>query len=198
MVPNYHYIVAGLPDILLDFEQKPLDFTRIVDAITQTLSPKDQRLIEWLQRGLAQECLSPHFHRAAAKIKNSFIRDYFAFDLEMRQLLATVSLLKEASAPANALQAVKNQSDLSARLFAALETEHIVEREQKLDRLRWERATEICTFHYFDIDVILCFLLKVSIVKRWMHLDKARGQKLFKELVTEIKTVKYNENQRNS
>jgi len=198
MTDNYHYIVAGLPDLLLDFEQKPFDFARILHAITEQLSPKDQRWIEWLQFGMAPERLGPHFYRATAKAKNAFIRDYFAFDFEMRQFLAELSRHRAESASANVMQGLKNRSDLSASLFAVLDTENILEREQKFDRLRWSYANEICTFHHFDIDIILCFLLKASIIERWMRLDKARGQELFKNLVTEIKTVKNNENHRNS
>ncbi|MDR2586474.1 MAG: DUF2764 domain-containing protein, partial [Prevotellaceae bacterium] len=112
--------------------------------------------------------------------------------------LADISRHKTGLEPPNALQGIKNQSDLSTRLFAVLETENILEREQKFDRIRWEYANEICTYHYFDIDKVLCFWLKVSIIERWMRLDKATGQALFKDLVQEIKTVKYNENHRNS
>jgi len=62
-----------------------------------------------------------------------------------------------------------------------------VEREQKTDMLRWEKATELTTFHYFDIDVILAFLLKASLVARWAKLDKETGTRLFRELVEEVK-----------
>jgi len=183
MANNYQYIVAGLPDLLLDFGHKSFDIARIKTSIREQLSPKDQRWIDWLDFGLNPARLGPHFYRMAAKTKNAFIREYFAFDWQMRTVLAAVSGRKE-------VHLLRNQSDIAPRLLTILETENILEREQKLDRLRWDKANELCTFHYFDVDVVLCFLLKISIIERWMRLDKVRGRELFGEMVREIKANK--------
>lgn len=56
-----------------------------------------------------------------------------------------------------------------------------------MDLLRWNIANEICTFNYFDIERILLFLLKASIVKRWSKLDKKTGAELFRKFVSEVK-----------
>ena len=68
-----------------------------------------------------------------------------------------------------------------------LENKNIMEREQNIDLLRWEKANEICTYNYFDIDVILSFILKSALVQRWAKLDKAAGEKMFMQLVADIK-----------
>ncbi len=56
-----------------------------------------------------------------------------------------------------------------------------------LDRYRWDRITEMTTFHYFDMDVILGFLAKGMIVGRWSSLDREKGAELFRRYVDEVR-----------
>ena len=205
MASNYHYIVAGLPDLLLDFEGKHFDYNRIKEAIHEHLEPKDQRWTDWLAFGLQPHRLSSHFYRAVSKTQNPFIHNYFSFDQQLRNILAALTARKNGQDLVSVLIGndevteallhskaadfgLKSQIDFAPRLFSILEEENILEREQKLDRLRWDKANEICTFHHFNINVILCFLLKTSIIERWLTLNRERGQELFKTLVHEIKT----------
>ena len=43
------------------------------------------------------------------------------------------------------------------------------------------------TFHYFDLTVILGFIVKLKIIDRWMKLDEATGREMFRELVDEVR-----------
>lgn len=70
-----------------------------------------------------------------------------------------------------------------AAVLAGSCNEHPLEREQKIDSLRWEKASELCTFHYFDIHVILAFFLKASLVACWARLDKETGSRMFRNWV---------------
>ena len=40
---------------------------------------------------------------------------------------------------------------------------------------------------YFDLDVVLAFVVKLKMVERWLRLDEATGRELFRKLVKEIK-----------
>lgn len=201
---NYHYIISGLPDIALDFENTGFDLESLFAHISDMSTPEDIRCIEWLFFGLKEENLNNHFYRAARKMSNKFIREYFTTDLEIRNIQAAYLARKSSQDPSDFVigsgeftDALKNSkaadmgithlSELSAPVLKILENENILEREQLLDLLRWERANEICTFSYFDINVILSFLLKASIVKRWAKLDRKRGAVIFKKFVDEVK-----------
>lgn len=203
MANNYYYIVAGFPELLLDFENKPFNFLHLKEEVRGMLDDKDRRLVDWLLLGREEQKLSSHFYRVATTLNCRFIRDYYSFDLQLRNILSAVSARKAGQDPSLYLIGnneftealthskaadfgLKEQSELVASLLAILEEVHILEREQKIDQLRWEKGNEICASHFFDIDVILCFLLKASIIHRWMLLDKIQGQQLFKTLVKEI------------
>lgn len=201
---NYHYIISGLPDLLPDFEKSGFDLDAVTRSITEMCSPKDIRCIEWLFFGLKEENLNNHFYRAAAKSGNKFIREYFNADLTIRNIQSAFLARKNSLDPdlyivgkgeiqdnlltnKSADFGLSQLSATAASVIKILEVENILEREHQMDLLRWNIANEICIFNYFDIDKILLFLLKASIVKRWSKLDKKTGAEIFRKFVSEVK-----------
>lgn len=201
---NYHYIIAGLPDIVLDFENSGYDLDALFEHISEMSSEQDRRCMEWLFFGLKEENLNNHFYRAIKKSKNKFIREYFTFDLELRNFQAAFIARKNSLDPANYLigedeitEQLKTSkapdfglslySNSATEVFKILNNSNILEREHLLDRLKWNKANDICTFNYFDINSVLSFLLKASIVKRWYKLDRKKGAVIFKQLVDEVR-----------
>lgn len=200
---NYHYIIAGLPDIVLDFESSGYDFDTLFGHISEMSSKEDRRCIEWLFFGLNQDNLNNHFYRVAKKSKTKFLREYFLFDLDLRNFQAAYIARKNSLDPADYIIGdnevteqlktskapdfgLSHYSDIAPEVFKILENSNILDREQLIDKLKWNKANEICTFNYFDINVILSFLLKATIIKRWYKLDKKKGAVLFKQFVDEI------------
>ena len=48
-------------------------------------------------------------------------------------------------------------------MIAAVNDEaNLVEKEHKIDLIRWNEATELATFDYFDINTILSYLARVN------------------------------------
>ncbi len=201
---NFHYIIAGLPDLVLDFEASGYDFDSLYAHISDMSSPKERRCMEWLVFGLKEENLNSHFYRASLKSPVKFIREYFRADLEIRNIQAATVARKNSLDPSQYIIGnnefteqlktsrandfgITNISGNATELLRIMDNGNILDREQQLDLFRWQRANEICTFNYFDINVILSFLLKASIVKRWNMLDKKRGAIIFKQFVDEVK-----------
>ena len=77
--------------------------------------------------------------------------------------------------------------DEYSKLVQILDNKNIIDREQALDKLRWDKIDEIVSFHYFDINIILAFLAKAKIVQRWLDMDKEKGEKLFEKYVNEVR-----------
>ncbi len=207
---NYQYIIAGLPDIALDFESGSFDLSVIMNHILEHSTKKDIRLIDWVEFGFKEENLCNHFYRGASKSKNKFIREYFRFDLTLRNIQAAYIARKAQLNPELFLVGkssitellltskasdfgLSNEDEFAARIIQILENPNILEKEQLLDQMRWDKANEICKFNYFDNNVILSFILKAHILRRWNNLDKKRGAILFRQLVDEVKgTYKLN------
>lgn len=190
MSRNYEYIIAGLPDISPDWRGADADTVdSIIQDIREQCSAADSKLIDILLDGYQDDKLNQEFYENALKLKNKFLRGYFRFDLEMRN--AKVHYLNKAlgrPADTDIFMALEDDSDETQKLLdAVLNTDDILQRERGLDDLMWAKIDALCTFHYFDMDVILGFIAKLHIVSRWLKLDPESGKAMFARLVNEVK-----------
>ncbi len=188
---NYEYIVAGLPDITPDwrFPDGVTPETILAD-IREQLSAKDSALVDRLLEGFDDEKLGADFYASAIKSKNRFIREYFKFDLNLRN--AKVRYLNGAlGRPSNqdvlVLGEDEPEFDDAAKVQAALAASDLLSRERSLDDVLWDKIGELTVFDYFDIDAILGFIAKLHIISRWFRLDENTGRELFRKLVDEVR-----------
>ena len=190
---NYHYIIAGLPELVLNADNKSFSYDAIRDSILYSSSEKDRRLVEWFEFGSDDKNLSSHFYRAAFKSKNRFIRLYFALDLEIRnRKVDFVAGKMERNSDAYKVQ-VKNDIDLNlneeqlTRLQSIFANKNILEKEQLLDKFKWDYITGMNEYGEFNMDVILAFLAKGKLIDRWNKLDAKAGEEMFRKLVDEVR-----------
>lgn len=193
---NYHYIIAGLPELVLNGENKSFSYTAIKDEIFRECSLRDQQLIRWLEFGANDANLNSHFYCAALSHKNPFISNYFKMDLQIRnktvEFLSRPGKAKQDPAALSKYQININKDlemdpDDAVRLQTVFETSNILEKEQMLDKYKWEKINAFTVFNYFDINTILAFLAKARMIDRWNKLDKNVGREMFKKLVDEVR-----------
>ena len=196
---NYEYIIASLPDITTGWkfgEKGPQDY---IEEITSACTEKDRKLIEFLMSGYLDENLNTEFYLKALTHKDKFIREYFRFDLNVRN--AKVKYLNKAlgrpadkdvlsfpeGTPEQVLEFISEEFEEAAALDNVLGAGDILSRERGLDDLMWAKIDNLTLFNYFDIDVILGFIAKLNIVARWFKLDEQTGREMFKRLVDEVR-----------
>ena len=205
---NYEYIIASLPDITTGWkfgDKGPEDY---IEEIIDLCSDKDRMLIGFLLSGYHEENLNTDFYAKALVHADAFIREYFRFDLNIRN--AKVKYLNKAlGRPADkdvlsfgedtdqrVLDAAEAEFEEAADLETILNSGDILSRERGIDDLMWEKISNLTTFNYFDIDAVLGFITKLNIVARWYKLDEQTGREMFKKLVDEVrgtfKGVEYN------
>jgi len=168
---NYEYIIAGFPVIALDFKEKQFDYAALEEQVRELCSEKDCKLIDWFDFGSTDEKLTSHFYYSIASSRSRFLKEYFAFDKKLRE--AKVSYLETGKC-----------DELFAEAFAE---KNLIEREKKIDMLKWQKICDIVLWDLFNIDVILAFLAKARIVERWSRLDQHTGEEMFKSLVQEVR-----------
>jgi hypothetical protein len=133
-----------------------------------------------------------------------FLRSYFEFDRSLRNIMSA-HICRKYGLPADeelvgqndvtdALRksqardfGLSGELDFMERLMTLLENPNLLEREKGVDLLRWNHVDELTTFHYFSIEVVLGYVIKLQIVDRWMRLDKPSGEKLFGRLQADLK-----------
>ena len=67
------------------------------------------------------------------------------------------------------------------------EINNAVEKERKQDLLKWDWLEEQTFFHYFSVERLFAFLVKLDIVERWMSIDKEKGSAVFRGLIDKLK-----------
>ena len=190
---NYVYIVAGLPELTTGFENSGFDYAATKESIMELLSEKDQQLVELMEEGFDEQTLGADFYAKAAASKNRFIREYFDFDGRLRNMKVNY-LAKRLGKQGDSYLVELPEADFEEERQIAdiLENADFVQREQKMDELKWEKASDIARMDYFNMNAILAFLVKAKTVQRWAELDAAKGQEMFKKLVQEIRGTSAN------
>lgn len=191
---NYEYIVASLPVITSDFRGS-LDCQGIVSEIRSQLSKKDEAYLDILLDGFVAEKLDSEFYRRALCSGDEFIREYFSYDLDLRN--TRVEYLNEALGRPDGKdilvldpEAEPREFEGRAQVMAVLKGSDILARERGLDDLMWSRIDDIVGLQVFTLDAILGFTAKLQIIDRWLRLDPETGRVLFRRLADEIRNNK--------
>ncbi|MBP3663099.1 MAG: DUF2764 family protein [Bacteroidales bacterium] len=207
---NYIYIIAGLPDFTPDWRQGDKSLEEYLCQVKELLSAKDQETVRLIEDGFDKEKIGQEFYKEALGHGNAFIRDFFQFDLNVRNAkvrylnqalgrdpLKDVLSLTDPDADEMGIEIEEPEFKEAARLQAILEGSDILARERGIDDLYWDKIDELTLFDYLNFDRILGVVVKMMIIRRWLQLDEQTGREMFKRLVDEIrgtfKGVEYNE-----
>lgn len=207
---NYVYIIAGLPDFTPDWRQGQESLDEYLNNVREQLSEKDNMVLDLIVKGFDKEKLGLDFYKEALSHRLGFIREFFTFDLNVRnqkvrylnQALGRapekdILSLRDPEAEDTGLEPEEPEFKESAKLQAILEGHDILARERGIDDLYWDKIDEITLFDYLNFDKILGMIVKMMIIRRWLILDEEAGRQMFKKLVDEVrgtfKGVEYNE-----
>lgn len=194
---NYEYIISSLPAISLDWKfGEGASFETYVDWIKSQLSEADIKVVDRLLDGYKDENLTREFYEAALKDSNRFLKEYYTFDLNVRNGKARfLNKAFERPLDQDTIKLETGEFAESPRLEEALNAPDLLSRERGLDSLMWDKILETTTFDYFDLEAILGFIARLHIIGRWFALDEKTGREMFIRLVNEVrgtfKGVKY-------
>jgi hypothetical protein len=144
------------------------------------------------------------FYQYIQKSNNRFLNKWYNFLQVFNNLLVAISSRKNSAEMAPQMvgegelietftrsQAadfgLKREIDFLEPLLQITEQTDIIERERRIDMLKWDMADEFTTFDYFNINKILAFMVKAKIVNRWAKLDSTIGAQMFEKLVTDLR-----------
>ncbi|NSW93189.1 MAG: DUF2764 family protein [Bacteroidales bacterium] len=81
---------------------------------------------------------------------------------------------------------IPSEPEYAPAIFKIATENEFLERERKTDLERWSFIDSLTFFEYFTIDFILGYLIKYSIVLRWLKLEPETGKKMLQKFVTEM------------
>lgn len=177
-----------IPSYFIDF------FKQYIEAEEK----EEKTVIPWEDR------LSALYYAYALKCRNVFVRTWFEMNLNIHNMLTAITCRKYGMERANYIvgdNAVARKLRTSnARDFGLddtteylLDVQRIAEepdillREKKTDQLKWQWLDENTFFDPFSFESVFAYLLKLEMLERWTSLDKATGEKAFRQLVGAMK-----------
>ena len=191
---NYEYIVASLPTLQTgQTKSAHAGAEQIVQSIREQLSEKDNGLVDLLLSGYESDNLDAGFYHEALHHRNRFIREFFEYDLNLRNI--KVEYLNRSLGRPEDMDTVSPEGwdgssfDGRQEIVTVLEGDDILKRERGLDDLMWRKIDEITVMDVFDMEAILGFIAKLKIIDRWDKLDPDTGHDLFRRLVEEIRAT---------
>lgn len=153
---------------------------------------------------LVEDWLAGLYFEHAMQCKNDFVSSWFEFNLNTNNVLVALAARKHKLPIASFIvgdteicQALKTSNardfglttelDYFDQLLKISETDDLVEREKRLDQLRWKWMEDKTFFDYFSIERLYVFLLQLEIIERWISLDKEKGNQMFREIIDSLK-----------
>ena len=144
------------------------------------------------------------YYNHAMKSGNPFVSAWFELNLDVNNILAAMTarkykmdvakvpvgenLVAEALRSSNARDfGLADDLEYFEQLVRINDTVDLVEREKKIDLLKWNWMEDNTFFNYFTIEKIFVFLMKLEMIERWVSLDKEKGNELFRQLIDQLK-----------
>ena len=154
---------------------------------------------------LWEDQLAGLYYHYALKSSNDFIARWYEFNLNVNNILVASSARKFHFDATNFIigdnevaRAIRTTSARDWGLSGTIEyleqvqriaeETDLIEREKKIDLLKWNWLEEQTFFHYFSIERLFAYLLKLEIIERWLSLNKQLGEQQLREMVSRLKS----------
>ena len=274
---QYHYLVAGLADLVFDSSKNYLGMSEFKDELKAALHPSDYSLVsilfltndnknfvaflegkvdewdslgnytlqdfedqKWVIHSIMKEdrilpdymveilaawlesekkmdlseikrLLTEGYLEMAINSGNSFLEKWVSFDRDLNNIFALINSKKLNLNAGNYIIGndifarelkdifergkdfvIPSEPEYAQGIFKTATENEFLERERRIDLSRWEFIDSVTFFEYFTIDLIMGFLIKLSIVLRWKQLEPETGkvmlQKLIKDMENQVVT----------
>lgn len=153
---------------------------------------------------LYENRLTALYYAYAMKCKNRFVSSWFSFNLTVNNILAALTARKfkmevaplivgdtevcEILRTSNARDfGLGSEVEYLEQLVKISETSELLDRERKIDQLRWDWMEEATFFDYFTVERLFVFLQQLEMIERWISLDKERGSQMFRSMIAALK-----------
>lgn len=161
----------------------------------------DERLLRIDTARSFEASLFGAYYRYCAKNRCRFVREWAEADRNLRNITAAVTarqrgmtigevvvgegdVVAQLSRSSAVDFGLKGELTYIDNLIAALgDNQDLLDKEHRIDLIRWNMAEELATFDYFNINYLLSYVARLGLVHRWAMLDAERGKEMFRRLV---------------
>ncbi|MDD2689695.1 MAG: DUF2764 family protein [Candidatus Omnitrophica bacterium] len=169
----YTYLIASLP--ALHFENKPpFSFANFISLCQQFVSVEDFKVLQ-------EVSLQPEWKEQV----HQTIQKWQHFDTALRNELVKLRAAHLHISPTKFLRPdFLAQSEITHNATVAFRNPRPLEAERILDKARWDFLEEIAFGHYFDLDYLVIYAYKLSILEKWERVNSSDSRKLIEEVLS--------------
>jgi len=196
---------------LTDFEEQKRVLQSIIKEDDILLPYMVEFMTDWLNsengidKTVADRKLTEGYIYAGLNSGNRFLGKWIRFDTDLKNILTLVNAKMLGLDAVNLIVGDDNLAKRLREIYSSgkdfqipVEPEYVpglfriavesefLEREKKSDIARWDFIDSETFFDYFTIDIILGYIIKLSIVLRWKLLDPETGKNMLSRLVKDM------------
>ncbi|MBO6306294.1 MAG: DUF2764 family protein [Paludibacteraceae bacterium] len=196
---TYEYLLAGLPELKAGSDS-PISLEKLDELLDEQLSGADKQLLDLLRVPIDEVTLEQ-----GLKAKNRFVREWFAFNRDMNNVLVAQICRKHGfdvkqqvigeDEVAEQLRTHSNQKDFGLNelpgdyqaILALAQIEDLMAREKGMDAIRFEWLHDRTEFDFFSPEMVFAYYLESVMLHRWSLLTVEEGEKVFRSMVADMK-----------
>ena len=172
----------------------------VLDFYTTIRNEQSEEKIDF-----AEDFLAALYYKYGMQCKNKFVADWFEFNLNINNILTALTCRKYgwdiksaivgdnvvAETIRNSVSArdfnLKAEIDYFDALVSISETANLLDREHRIDALKWNWLEENTFFSSFSIEKVLSFWLRCELMHRWDNLSMEEGAEIFRQIINDLK-----------
>ena len=196
---TYEYILAGLPELKAGSDA-PIGLEKLDEFLDEQLAASDKKLLDLLRVPIDEQTLEQ-----GLQAKNRFVRDWFEFNRDMNNVLVAQICRKHGfdvkqqivgeGEVAEQLRTHTTQKDFGLNevagdfnaYLALAQIDDLMQREKAMDAIRFEWLQTRTEFDFFSAEMVFAYYLEALMLHRWSLLTIEEGEKVFRELVKDMK-----------
>lgn len=149
--------------------------------------------------------LTTLYYNEILHVDNDFLRAWFRLELTVRNMLTAylgrrhnLSVEHQIIGTDDISETIRRSHARDFGLGADIDfieevadmarLDDLQDREKAIDEFFWDYLEDATFFHYFTIERILAYVIKLAMVERWLAIDKEYGQEMFRKLLGELQS----------
>jgi hypothetical protein len=174
---EHYYIVSSLP-FLLFREEPPLTYREFLEVCHMWLGEQD--FVQLQRARLDVESV------AMEDVRNETLKRWLLFENSLRNELVKFRAQGLRIKPEAHLRTdLPWDPSVVSHTREALEEGDPLEVEVALSRMRWQFLSDQEVGHYFDLDALIIYALKIQIMERLTKLDAEHGREILRRIIEE-------------
>ena len=196
---TYEYLLAGLPELKAGSDA-PISLDKLNELLDECLTASDKAMLNLLRAPMDEATLAE-----GLKASNKFVREWFAFNQDMNNVLVAQICRKHGfdvktqivgeGEVAEQLRTHASQKDFGlnevdgdwTEILALAGIEDLMQREKAQDAIRFTWLQDRTEFDFFSSEMVFAYYLEAIMLHRWSILTIEEGEKIFRELVADMK-----------